>query len=325
MKKTTIIYILLALATMLALHGCSQQAGTAEALKAVSVEGPRSGADSGSGTLILSVNPEISVSYNKEGLVTKVEGLNDDGTAIVKGYDDYVGKDCREVVKELVRKIDAAGYFVSGVEGEGREITIQIEPGSVLPEDDFLETIARDVRSTVGEINVAAGVSGAAQGDDGYNDTGYGPDSDGVTDYNDTDYGPNSDGATDYDDAKPAARPAQPANTPAARAAATPKPANKPAKAAKPKQSASPAKKGDTGYGDTDYGSNSDGVTDYNDTDYGTNSDGVTDYGDTNYGDTGYGDTNYGGSSAPSYSVSGGSGYGNTGYGDSGNSGYGNS
>ena len=33
-----------------------------------------------------------------------------------------------------------------------------------------------------------------------YDDTDYGPDSDGITDYDDTDYGPNADGITDYDD-----------------------------------------------------------------------------------------------------------------------------
>ena len=34
----------------------------------------------------------------------------------------------------------------------------------------------------------------------GYDDTDYGPNHDGVTDYADTDYGPNADGITDYDD-----------------------------------------------------------------------------------------------------------------------------
>ena len=54
-----------------------------------------------------------------------------------------------------------------------------------------------------------------------------------------------------------------------------------------------------TGFEDTDYGPNADGITDYDDTDYGPNADGVTDYDDTDYGPnadgvTDYDDTDYG-------------------------------
>ena len=65
-----------------------------------------------------------------------------------------------------------------------------------------------------------------------YDDTDYGPDSDGITDYDDTDYGPNADGVTDYDDTD-----------------------------------YGPNADGVTDYDDTDYGPNADGITDYNDGD----------------------------------------------------------
>ena len=65
-----------------------------------------------------------------------------------------------------------------------------------------------------------------------YDDTDYGPDSDGITDYGDTDYGPNADGITDYDDTD-----------------------------------YGPNADGITDYDDTDYGPNADGITDYNDGD----------------------------------------------------------
>ena len=97
-----------------------------------------------------------------------------------------------------------------------------------------------------------------------YDDTDYGPGSDGITDYDDTDYGPNNDGVTDYDDTD-----------------------------------YGPNADGITDYDDTDYGPNNDGVTDYDDTDYGPNADGITDYDDTDYGPnadgiTDYDDTDYG-------------------------------
>ena len=97
-----------------------------------------------------------------------------------------------------------------------------------------------------------------------YDDTDYGPGSDGITDYDDTDYGPNADGITDYDDTD-----------------------------------YGPNADGITDYDDTDYGPNADGITDYDDTDYGPNADGITDYDDTDYGPnadgiTDYDDTDYG-------------------------------
>ena len=98
-----------------------------------------------------------------------------------------------------------------------------------------------------------------------YDDTDYGPDSDGatdygVTDYDDTDYGPNNDGVTNYDDTD-----------------------------------YGPNNDGVTNYDDTDYGPNNDGVPNYDDTDYGPNNDGVTKYDDTDYGPNNDGVTDYSG------------------------------
>ena len=91
-----------------------------------------------------------------------------------------------------------------------------------------------------------------------YDDTDYGPNADGITDYDDTDYGPNNDGITDYDDTD-----------------------------------YGPNADGITDYDDTDYGPNADGITDYDDTDYGPNADGITDYDDTDYGPNADGITDY--------------------------------
>lgn len=38
------------------------------------------------GTVLLSVNPEIEVEYDGQGLVLEIEGINDDGKSVVSGY-----------------------------------------------------------------------------------------------------------------------------------------------------------------------------------------------------------------------------------------------
>ena len=219
------------------------------------------------GVLYLKVNPEIAITYDSEGNVVKVDAQNSDADAILANYTGYEGKECKTVVSELVNAIGKAGYFVEEVEGESRQITIEIEAGSKLPNSTFLDDVAEEVRLCVSNNSWHSPVDVVGESDYGitnYVDTDYGENNDGVTDYNDTDYGPNNDGVTDYNDTD-----------------------------------YGPNNDGVTDYNDTDYGPNNDGVTDYNDTDYGPNNDGVTDYNDTDYGPnndgvTDYNDTDYG-------------------------------
>lgn len=188
------------------------------------------------GVIYLKVNPEIAVRYDEQGMVTSLEGRNPDGKEILTGYTGYEGRECKAVIGELVARINEAGYFVEEVEGDNRQITLEVARGSSLPADDFLSGIVEQVQTYTaaqqltspvevdGESNygwtdyadtdyTASRSGGAATpapatpapatpapGTTDYGDTDYGPNNDGVTDYNDTDYGPNNDGVTDYND-----------------------------------------------------------------------------------------------------------------------------
>ena len=231
------------------------------------------------GVIYLKVNPEIAVRYDEQGMVTSLEGRNPDGKEILTGYTGYEGRECKAVIGELVARINEAGYFVEEVEGDNRQITLEVARGSSLPADDFLSGIVEQVQTYTAAQQLTSPVEVDGESNYGwtdYADTDYGPGNDGVTDYSATDYGPDNDGVTDYGTTDYTASRSGGAATPAP---ATPAPAT-------------PAP-GTTDYGDTDYGPNNDGVTDYNDTDYGPNNDGVTDYNDTDYGPNNDGVTDY--------------------------------
>ena len=258
MKKRFVLAAALALSLSL-ITGCGAKESAKEAVKEapavieIAEDMKESTAEDAAGSLLLSVNPEIAVFYDRDGLVTDVEGRNRDGRDILEHYTGYEGKETRQVVRELVTAIGEAGYFVEDIDGEKRQITIEIETGSRIPHDDFLDEVVDDVQECVNSHSwnspaEPAGETRHAQ--PRYDDTDYGPNNDGVTDYGDTDYGPNNDGVTDYADTD----------------------------------------YGPNNDGVTDYGPNNDGVTDYADMDYGPNNDGVTDYSYTDYDD---GDTNY--------------------------------
>ena len=164
------------------------------------------------GTLTLRVNPEIQIAYDEEGKVLSLTGENGDGKEIAAAYPDYIGKDCQVVVQELVEEIHEAGYFVEEVEGEGRRIVLELEPGSKEPRDDFLEDMGRSAEETVRELKLSSQVNLTGENDrddDSKKDTASSLTKDKkaeatpkpkATDYGDTDYGPNNDGVTDYDD-----------------------------------------------------------------------------------------------------------------------------
>lgn len=100
------------------------------------------------GALILSVNPKVEISYNLNGLVVELKGLNEDGEKIVSAYGAYQGQTCREVTCGLIEKMQEAGYFRSD-NGEQKNIVLQLAAGSLCPDDDFLETVTEGVKMTV--------------------------------------------------------------------------------------------------------------------------------------------------------------------------------
>ena len=314
-----------------------------------------SGGIADSGTLILSVNPEIGIEYDDEGRVLALDGRNSDGDRIVGSYPDYIGKECDLVLNDLIGEIYEAGYFSDDLDGNSRNIVLQLVPGSVLPEDDFLTHMSESTQSAVKNLNFSSGI--VMIDDDDYDpryakNGGYSPyitlekakeialtqahvsESDAVFEEKEFDF---DDGAAifelefsaggnhyEYDIDARTGRVISAEHEAERRAAAG---GTQSAAAPAVPVSASSAGGYAGTYGDTDYGAGSDGVTDYGNTDYGAGSDGVTDYGNTDYGagsdgvtDYGYTDYGAGSSGTTDYGYtdygSGDTGYGNTNYGD---------
>ena len=92
------------------------QTASASEVSAVSAE------PEAAGTILLSVNPEIEMEYDHSGNVLSLDGLNDDGDAILASYSGYVGQPCKTVAGELVARMDDGGYFDTTIDGHERNI-----------------------------------------------------------------------------------------------------------------------------------------------------------------------------------------------------------
>lgn len=99
------------------------------------------------GTILISLNPEIEIEYERDGLVTNVLGLNDDGKFISAEQDDLIGKPCKIALSMLIEDIFEAGYFTSDVGGPGRTIVLKLQKGSVYHKG-FLAALEESVYET---------------------------------------------------------------------------------------------------------------------------------------------------------------------------------
>ena len=290
-----------------ALTACGDGAGRAAASESAGSTAALPETANGSvGTVLLSVNPEIEIDYDKSGNVVALNALNDDGRSVLASYTGYEGRACSAVIGELVDEINAGGYFDATIDGHEKNIVLKLERGSAYPSDQFLNELAEAVRLVV-EADQIGSQTVALDGDDyddTYGDRGY-INAAAAQNILSTQLGRDDiqfvekeydldDGEYEVEFVMDGVEYEYEVN------AVTGKVTEMDAEYQDyDNTDYGPNADGVTDYDDTDYGPNADGITDYDDTDYGPNADGVTDYDDTDYGPnadgiTDYDDTDYG-------------------------------
>ncbi len=147
MKKIFVVLAtLLVAAAVLAACAQSSDVGSLSNTQA-QTEAPKT--NGAVGTILLSVNPEIEIEYDDQGLVVAVNGVNADGKALLANCTDYKGKTCAQVVTELVGKIYKSGEFELEMNGHAKNIVIKLEEGSAYPSEAFLDQVAQSVQAAV--------------------------------------------------------------------------------------------------------------------------------------------------------------------------------
>ena len=99
------------------------------------------------GMLVLNANASVNISYDDDGLVLDVEGIDDDGSSLAGEYTDYLGKSCSEAVCDLIGNSKVVGYLSN----EANYVMIKLAMDSALPGATFLETIQKDAEAAIAQ------------------------------------------------------------------------------------------------------------------------------------------------------------------------------
>lgn len=150
MKKLTTLLLILTVAIA---TSCGTRASSSAVLPSST---PKEAVSKAFGTLLLSVNPEIEITYDEKGIVLSLKGKNADGEKLLAEYTNYQGKNCETVIDELVKKIYADGYFDNKIDGHEKNIVIKLQDGSSYPDDTFAKSLEKKLHDTINECNLTA-------------------------------------------------------------------------------------------------------------------------------------------------------------------------
>ncbi len=102
------------------------------------------------GMLVLNANASVNISYDSDGLVLNVEGIDTNGEALAGEYTDYLGKSCSDAVCDLIVNSKMGGFLTEEI----NYVMIKVAVGSALPGATFLETIQDDANNAIDEAGI---------------------------------------------------------------------------------------------------------------------------------------------------------------------------
>lgn len=144
MKK--IIALLLAVLMLLGvLAGCGKD-GNADQGTTPSGNGSGVTETEKGGSLVVTANASVIITYGTDGLVLGAEGGNKDGEYLLEAYDDLMGFSCAELVAQIIK--DSA---LRTNMGRLTYVAVKFNKDASAPGTNFVETIEKTAKETVEE------------------------------------------------------------------------------------------------------------------------------------------------------------------------------
>jgi len=151
--KKTIALLLCGLMLLGTLAGCKNAAtssnnpgGTTTPPTGDNVQGPVAA----EGVLVVTADASVTIAYDAEGLVQKVEANNPEAEELLETYDDQTGFDCSVVVTKIIKDCTAMSM------GKMTHVMIKQNKGSGNPNENFMKDIESAVKTAMTNANSPA-------------------------------------------------------------------------------------------------------------------------------------------------------------------------
>lgn len=102
------------------------------------------------GVLVVTANASVTIAYDVDGLVQKLEANNPEAEELLETYDDQTGFDCSVVVTKIVKDCVAKSM------GQMTHVMIKQTKGSGNPTEDFMKNIESVVTTAMTNANSTA-------------------------------------------------------------------------------------------------------------------------------------------------------------------------
>lgn len=104
-----------------------------------------------SGLLVFNANGGINIFYDEEGMVLELTGLDDDGSALIESYENFLGESCSTIICKLIED-----SFNTGSLDKTGFVMLKVAVGSSLPGTNFLEGLKVDAQAQLDTLSSAA-------------------------------------------------------------------------------------------------------------------------------------------------------------------------
>lgn len=146
--KKTLALILSALMLVSLFAGCGKDNGES---KDPGADDATISKTEAAGTLTVNGAAIMSVTYGADGLVIKVEGLNDDGVELLSTYEDMMGTTCAEVVEMFIKDCFVKNYMF-----DTNYVVVKQDKDAALPGTSFLENIKTAAENALKAVESSA-------------------------------------------------------------------------------------------------------------------------------------------------------------------------
>lgn len=125
------------------------------------------------GTVRLNAEPEIRIDYNRYGDVITLTGENQKGKDVVENIRSAQGRDCEDVVEDVVEELCRSGYLGEAADGTIRQLVLKLDEDSLCPDRGFMKDLEEEALDTIRDYKISSKtlvveIEGAASSDSSY-------------------------------------------------------------------------------------------------------------------------------------------------------------